>query len=44
MRFLSDGIYNLGNLVADFAKVHSIDDFSGNVVTFRAIDDLPERG
>ena len=44
MRFLSDGIYNLGDLVADFAKVHSIDDFSGNVVTFRAIDDLPERG
>ena len=44
MRLLPDGIHNLGNLVADFAKVHSIDDFSGNVVAFRAIDNLLERG
>src|SRR4030095_9788116 len=36
-------IHNLGNLVADFAKVHSIDNFSGNVVAFRAVNDLPER-
>src|SRR5262249_42671112 len=43
MRFLPDGIYNLSNLVADFAEVHPVDDFPGNVVTFRTIDDLPER-
>ena len=44
MRFLPDGIDNLGDLVADFTKVHSIDNFSRNVITFSAIDDLPQRG
>src|SRR5262245_41825183 len=44
MRFLPNGIDNLCNLVAYFAKVHSIDDFPGDVVAFGAIDDLPERG
>ena len=44
MRFLPNGIGNLCDLVAHFAKIHSVNDFSGDVVTLRAVDDLLERG
>src|SRR6266513_4747028 len=43
MRFLPDGIHNLGNFIAHLAKIHSIDDFPWDVITFGTINDLPER-
>ena len=42
VRLFADRIHDLGNLVAHFAKVHSIDDFSRDIVPFGAIDDLLE--
>ena len=43
VRFFANRIHNLSNLVAHFAKVHSIDDFAGDIVALRAINNLPQR-
>src|SRR5712691_11941843 len=43
MWLFSNGIHDLGDFVAHFAKVHSIDNFSGNVVALCPIDNLLER-
>ena len=40
---LPNGLGDLGDLVAHFAKVHSIDNFSRDVVALRPIDDLFKR-
>src|SRR5206468_10686632 len=43
MRLFANGIHNLRDFVAHFAKVHSVENFSGNVVTLGPIDNLFER-
>ena len=42
MRILSDGSNGFGDFVAHLPKVHAIHHRRGNVVAFRAIDDLLE--
>src|SRR4029450_13243399 len=43
MRLFSNRIDNLGDFVANFAKVHPIDDFSRDVVALGSIDNLLKR-
>ena len=43
VRIFADRFHDFGQLVAHFAKVHAVDNFTGNIVTFCAIDDLLER-
>src|SRR5437588_3591317 len=43
MWLFADGTHNLGDFVAHFSEVHSIDNFSGDIVTFGSIDNLLKR-
>ncbi len=43
MRIFANGGDDLAQFVAHFAKVHPVNDFTRNVVTFGAIDDLLQR-
>src|SRR4051794_21410012 len=43
MRFFANRSNDLPDFIAYFPKVHAIDNFTGNIVAFCAIDDLFER-
>src|SRR4029453_16104316 len=43
MRLLPNRMHNLGDLIANFAKVHPIDDFPWDVVALGPIDNLLKR-